>query len=238
MQQKTKAIVISSIKYSDTSLIVTCYTEESGIKTYLLKGILTSKKGKLKKAFFQPLTQLEIVANHNNKGHLNSIKEARVIHHYKTLHIDISKQSISLFLSEILNSCLGEEEANKTLYSYLENAFIWLDSNDKIANFHLLFLLNLTKYLGFYPDFEKNEPYFDLVEGKFSKKPTSPIYIQSPKIKAFKVLLGTNFDTLPKVSFSSIQRQETLEFLIQYIGLHLQTFKTPKSLLILQELFK
>jgi len=238
MQQKTKAIVISSIKYADTSLIVNCYTEECGIKSYLLKGILTSKKGKIKKAFFQALTQLEIVANHNNKGHLNSIKEARVLHHYKTLHTTITKQSISLFLSEILNSCLREEETNKALYHYLENAFIWLDTHDTVSNFHLLFLVHLTKYLGFYPEEKNNLAYFDLVEGNFVKQPVSNFYIQEPLISHFKTLLGTNFDSLPNVSFNNLQRQELITFLIQYISLHLQTFKMPKSLLILQELFK
>ena len=238
MQQKTKAIVISSLKYADTSLIVNCYTEECGIRSYLLKGILTSKRGKLKKAFFQPLTQLEIEAIHNNKGHLNSIKEARILHPYKTLHTDIIKQSISLFLSEILNSSLKEEEANKNLYQFLETTFIWLDTNDKIANFHLLFLIHLTKYLGFYPDINFDMPYFDLIEGKFTQKPSSNYFIQSPLIIQFKTLLGTNFDVLPNVSLTSLQRQEILEFLIQYISLHLQTFRTPKSLLILQELFR
>lgn len=237
MQQKTKAIVISSLKYADTSLIVSCYTEEYGIKTYLLKGILTSKKGKIKKALFQPLTQLEIIANHNNKGHLNSIKDAQIFYHYKTLHSSIIKQSINLFLSEILASCLREEETNKTLYHFLETAFIWLDTNDKSANFHLLFLVKLTKYLGFYPEVKNNMPYFDLVEGSFTLRPTSNIYIQEPLINHFKTLLGIKFDALPDVHFNKKQRQELVEFLIQYISLHLHAFKTPKSLMILHELF-
>jgi len=238
MLQKTKAIVIKSIKYADTSLIVTCYTKEFGIKTYMLKGILTAKKGNHKKAYFQSLTQLDIVAYHNNKGNLNSIKEAQISYFYQTVHTNFVKQTLIIFLSEVLLSVLKEEETNVSLFSYLENALIWLDTHDKIANFHLLFLLNLTKYLGFYPENNIQDAYFDLLEGKFMAKPSSNYYINKPQITHFKTLLGINFDDLPNMNLTAVQRQELLDLLIRYISLHLQTFKTPKSLPILQELFK
>ncbi len=238
MLQQTKAIVINAIKYGDSSLICTCYTEKSGIKTYLLKGILKSKKGKLSKALFQPLTQLNLIANHNNKGHLNSLKEAQVIHHYSSLQTDIIKQSIGMFISEILHSLLREEEANTGLYQFLETSLIWLDTHTKVSNFHLLFLLNLTKYLGFYPDTILETKYFDLAEGKFVRQPLSNFYIQAPEINYLKTLLGTNFDALPNIVFNASQRQEILGVLIQYIGLHLQTFRNPKSLAILHKLFE
>ena len=101
---------------------------------------------------------MQSIANHNTKNALNSIKEVQVINAYKTIHSDIIKQSVVFFLSEILSSSIQEEEQNKILYSYLETAFVWLDVHDKIANFHLLFLLNLTGFLGFYPDMsQKNK---------------------------------------------------------------------------------
>lgn len=237
MLQKTKAIVIKSIKYSDSSLIVNCYTQEYGIKTYMLKGILKSKKGSLKKAYFQPLSMLDLVAYHNNKGNLNSLKEAQITHFHQTLHTDVVKQSLALFLSEVLNSVLKEEESNQTLFTYIETALIWLDTHDKIANFHLFFLLNLTKYLGFYPETSTQTNYFDMLEGKFVNT-TCKYCITSPQITSFKTLLGTNFDNLANIQFTSLQRQELLALLIKYISLHLQTFKTPKSLIVLQELFK
>jgi len=238
MLQKTKALVIKSIKYSDTSLIVNCYTKEYGIKTYMIKGVLKSKKGNLKKAYFQPLTHLRIVAYHNNKGNLNSLKEAQINYFYQTVHTNIVKQSLAMFLSDVLNSVLQEEESNPALYDYLETALIWLDTHDEIANFHLFFLLNLTKYLGFYPENIIQEEYFDMMEGKFVKTPISNYYIKKPQIESFKTLLGTNFDKLSDINLSGIQRQELLDLLIQYISLHLHTFKTPKSLSILKELFK
>ena len=139
----TKAIVLSTLKYSDSSLIVKCYTQDEGLKSYLIRGVLKAKKGGIKIAYFQPLTQLNINANHSNKGTLNSIKEVQVSYSYKTIYKDIIKQSVVLFLSEVLSYSIKEEEKNKALYEYIETGLIWLDIHDKIANFHLLFLLNL-----------------------------------------------------------------------------------------------
>ena len=144
MIETTKAIVINSIKYGDTSLIATCYTENCGLKSYMLKGVLKAKKAKIKTAYFQPLMQLNLTANHNNKGSLNSIREIEVVNFYHSIYSDIKKQSIALFLSEILYYTIKEEEQNASLFMYLETSLLWLDTHEVVSNFHLLFLLNLS----------------------------------------------------------------------------------------------
>ena len=234
----TKAIVLSSLKYGDTSLIVKCYTEEEGVKSYLVRGVLKPKKTGIKAAYFQPLTQLKIVANHNTKNTLNSIKEVQVIQPYRTIHTDIIKQSVVFFLSEILSNSIQEEEQNKTLYSYLETAFIWLDVHDKIANFHLLFLLNLTGFLGFYPDMShQNKQGFNLLEGGFSDELQNKNVIHKNDFYQFKKLLGINFDGIENVSYSKEERQLVLQMIIEYFGLHLGSFRKPKSLKVLETVF-
>jgi len=234
----TKAIVLNSIKYGDNNLIVRCYTENEGTKSYLLRGILSSKKGKLKSAYFQPLTQLKITANHNNKGLLNSIKEVEIINHYKTIFTNITKQSIVFFLSEILTFSIQEEEENKGLYEYIEASLIWLDTHQKTTNFHLLFLLNLTKYLGFYPEAKLSYlDYFDLQEGQFLKYQPKFNFISGTDLVAFKKILGINFEALDKVEFNAKSRQQVLSILIQYFELHLSGFRKPKSLEVLKAIF-
>lgn len=234
----TKAIVLSAIKYGDTSLIVKCYTEEEGVKTYLIRGVLKPKKKGIKVAYFQPLTQLKMVANHNSKNTLNAIKEVQVNHPYKTIHSDIVKQSMVLFLSEVLSSSIQEEEQNKTLYAYLETAFIWLDTHDKIVNFHLLFLLNLTGFLGFYPDLsEKDKIGFNLLEGNFSDSTQDKNVIYRNDFYQFKKLLGINFNRLETVTYSKDERQLVLQVIIKYYALHLDSFRNPKSLQILETVF-
>lgn len=238
MQVTTKAIVLSSLKYGDTSLIVKAFTASSGVKSYMLKGVLASKKGKLRPAYFLPLMQLEIVASHKDKGTLESIREVRVHYPYKSLHTQITKNALTLFLSEMLASSIYEEEENKPLYHYLEASLQWLDMHDKVSNFHLYFLLSLTKYLGFYPDTtEMTFDYFDLLEGRFVAAPTLNPMITGENLMCFKTFLGTNFEAIDKIKMKKGNRQQLLQTLVLYFELHLQGFRKPKSLAILNEVF-
>ena len=237
MIETTKAIVINSIKYGDTSLIVTCFTEQCGLKTYLLKGVLKSKKSKVKTAYFQPLSLVNITANHNTKGALNSIRDVQISHFYQSIYTNIKKQSIALFLAEILHFSIKEEEQNKTLFSYLETSFLWLDTHEKTTNFHLLFLLNLTKFLGFYPELnDVNKSYFNLLEGNFTNQKVFHS-VSGENLIQFRKLLGINFDAIDQVDFSASNRQAVLSTLIQYFELHLSGFRKPKSLEVLKTIF-
>lgn len=238
MQVTTKAIIFTSLKYGDTSLIVKAFTASDGLKSYLLKGILASKKGKLKTAYFQPLTQLEIVAIHKNKGTLERIREAKVSCHYQSLHMGIAKNAMTLFLAEMLGNSIYEEESNEGLFEFLEASLQWLDNHDDISNFHLLFLIRLTKYLGFYPDTNNSEgAYFDLLEGEFTNRPSLNPVLTDGNLIYFKKVLGINFDEIHTVKMSKINRQELLKSLVLYYELHLQGFRKPKSLAVLNEVF-
>ncbi len=238
MQVTTKAIVLSYLKYGDTSLIVKAFTISDGLKSYLLKGVLSAKKGKLKTAYFQPLMQLELVANHRNKGTLESIREAKVSYHYQSLHTQVAKNAVTLFLAEMLVNSIHEEEKNTLLFNYVETALQWLDMNDEVANFHVCFLMVLTKYLGFYPDTSnQNALYFDLLEGEFVFKPSLNPLLSGENLVLFKKILGINFDTIHTVKMRKTDRQELLKSIVLYYELHLQGFRKPKSLAILNEVF-
>jgi len=242
---KTKAIVLTSIKYRDADLIVKCYTEE-GLKTYLIKRIFKSKTKRLGSkskqiniAYFQPLTQINLTANHNNKGNLNSIREVGISYLYQSLATDILKQSIALFLAEVLSFTLKEEEKNEILFQYLETSLIWLDNHSHTANFHLLFLLHLSKYLGFYPEVKDLKPhYFDLSEGIFTNNKPLTDYVSGEKLILFKSLFGINFDTIERLQLSAKTRIILLEIILHYYKLHIPGFKTPKSLNVLKNVFE
>lgn len=238
MQITTKAIILTSLKYGDTSLIVKAFTASDGLKSYLLRGVLASKKGKLKSAYFQPLTQLEIVANHRNKGNLESIKEVRISHPYQTVHNDVGKNAMTLFLAEMLANSIHEEESNQGLFEFLEASLQWLDTHEEIANFHSYFLIRLTKYLGFYPDIYRIEAScFDLLEGEFTDTPSLNPILTGENLKYFKTFLGINFDTIHSIKMNKSNRQELLKSLVLYYELHLQGFRKPRSLAVLNEVF-
>lgn len=239
MLVKTKGIVISSLKYGEADLIVKCFTQSSGLKSYLLRNVLKSRKGNLRPSLFQPLTHLDLEANHKDKGSLERLREAKVTYHFKSLHTDIVKSSIVLFLSEVLRSSIQEEEQNEALFQFLEYTTIWLDTSTEIANFHLLFLLNLTQHLGFYPDASsKNLPFFNLLEGTFETTALNFNCHDDARISLLKTLLGTNFDALSRIKLNQNERSAFLHLMLQYYEVHLHGFKQPLSLAVLNTIFQ
>jgi DNA repair protein RecO (recombination protein O) len=237
MLEKTKALVLRSIKYSESSLITTFYTELFGLKTYLLRGVQKSKKGSLRPAYFQPLMQLHIAINPHKKGSLYSLKEASVAHYYQTIYTDVKKNTIVLFLSEVLGQVIKEETPDLELFEYLENAFLWFDHHEGIANFHLLFLINLTKFLGFYPSLvAQDHPYFDLLEGKFTSQ-LSNYTLANQELALFKKLLSVGFNELQLIKLDVIARRALLQILMTYYQLHIEGFTNPRSIKVLSALF-
>ena len=235
---QTKAIIISALKYGEADLIVKAYTLSDGLCTYMLKGVLKSKKGKFKASMFQSLTQLEIIANHRGGGKLEYLKEAKVVSNYHSLHTHPVKLTIVLFLAEMLRNVIHEEEANERLFHYLEYSFQFLDSAEKYASFHLLFLLNLTKYLGFQPEKGIEDlPVFNLLDGVFQEIPTNDYCLEGKNVDLLKILLGTDFDDLQQIKLNKTSRNEFLKMLFLYYELHIEGFRKPKSLSVLNEIF-
>ena len=238
MSASEKAIVLSKIKYRDNDLIVNCYTQHRGLSSYLIRGAFKSKRsGSI--AYYQLLSQIEIVETYKPNQSLHYIKEVKSSFIYNTLHTNIIKSSIVLFLSEVLANVLKEEEQNNLLFDDLETALQWLDSEPNYANFHLLFLLKLTKYLGFYPDTDHVETgVFNLQSGYFEPSKTHIYAVSAENNTLLKELLGMNFDALNTVKLQAEQRQAFLNMLMQYYELHLGYFRKPKSLQIFNQVFR
>ena len=232
------AIVIHSLRYSEADLIVSLFTKTSGLRSYLLRGVLKSKRGKVRASLFQPLTLLEIEAFHKDKGTLEKIKEAKLKTVYKTLHTDFVKSSLVFFISEVLKNAIKEEEANTGLFEYLETALVWLDEHETIGNFHIVFLTKLTQYLGFYPDVSVNKAiYFNMQDGVFQHNTSNAYCVSGQHITEFKLFLGTTFDASMDIKLSKAMRSDILAMLLVYFELHLHGFKKPKSLSVLNEIF-
>ena len=238
MLTKTNAIVLSKFKYRDNDLIVKCYTSQRGVVSYLLPGVLKSTKGSARTAYFQPLSQLQIEENYKSNQSLQFIKDVKLNVVYRSLHTNVVKGSIVMFLSEVLSSVLKEEEENESLYKYLEASFTLLDHEQEYSNFHLLFLLNLTQYLGFYPDASNLEkPFFNLNSGAFEVRSTNLYTISNENLVVLKQMLGINFDALHSIKLNSKQRHSFLNMLLFYYELHLGDFKKPKSLAVFNQIF-
>ncbi|RSK41679.1 DNA repair protein RecO [Mangrovimonas spongiae] len=237
MQASTRAIVLSKIKYRDSDLIVKCYTETFGTVSYLIRGVFKSRKGHQKAAYFQLLSQLQLEVVHKNTASLQAVRDIKIDHAYSSIHTNVLKSSIVMFLSEILSQVLKEEEKNTTLYGFLEHAILWLDTEHKFSNFHLYFLLKLTKHLGFYPDTTNlSANYFNLEEGEFQDNPNK-FAISGDSLTILKSMLGIGFDALNSIKINALQRQDFLKMLIMYYEFHIESFKKPKSLSVLNQVF-
>jgi len=238
MLVKSNAIVLSKLKYRDNDLIVKCYTKQRGIVSYLIRGALKPQKGSSKSVYFQPLSQLLIEEQFKANHSLQNIREVKLEYLYKTLHTDLLKSAIVMFLSEVLSSVLKEEEQNEQLYQYIESSLQWLDHETKFSNFHLLFLVNLTRYLGFYPDNQNMEfGYFNISNGLFESNKDEIYSISGENLTILKQLLGISFEELNTIKLNSKQRQSFVNMILLYFELHLGDFKKPKSLQIFNQVF-
>lgn len=237
MLVKTKAIVLQTLKYNEKSLIVKCFTQTDGMKTYFVPSAYASKKKQQKIAYFQPLNILEIEANHKNKGTLEHFKEIKLALPFYTISSDVIKSTIILFLSEVLAAAIREEEQNEALFEFIEVAMEWLDTHESVANFHLVFLVEITKYLGVFPDnSEDHFDFFDVKQGQFVSQ-QSLESLPAYESLLFKNLLKLRFDS-PKNIFNYQDRQALLKVLLDYYAYHLDGFRRPKSLDVLKEVFE
>lgn len=236
MLLSSEAIVLSKIRYKDKDVIVKCYTKQLGVLSYLVKNAF-SKKTKISIAYFQELSLLNIETNFSDKRSLQYIKEISVSTSFETLHTNILKSTVVMFLSEILNQILKEEEPNANLFTFIKTALLIFDKEESFANFHIIFLLEITKYLGFYPDISNSDyNYFNLEEGKFQNN-TAKHTIEGENLTLLKQALGIKFDAFSTIKWSKSQRQELLNMILVYFQLHLGDFKKPKSLAVLNQVF-
>lgn len=239
MQQKTRGIILHSLKYSDSASIITIYTEHFGRASYMVHGI-NKKKSICRPALLQPLSLVDLNVSHTPGKELNSIKELQMAYTFTGIPYNPVKNAVALFISEILFKTLRQTEPDENLFAYLENSIQQLDcSEDGIANFHLVFLLKLTRYLGFEPNSDENSyRYFDLMNGVFQyEKPLHMHYLASQDAMDFAAVLHTDFRNMETLAFSRQKRIKLLEGLVEYYRLHIPEFHGLHSLTILQHLF-
>ncbi|WCM41351.1 DNA repair protein RecO [Flavobacterium sp. CBA20B-1] len=236
MLVKTEAIVLNALRYQEKSLVVKCFTQFFGLKTYFIRNAFSAKSKNLNSAYFQPLNQLHIDAVHKNKASLEYIKELKLMYPYQTISVEFYKNSVSIFLAEVLSHSIKDDQPNNELFLFLKTALIWFDEHPFTADFHLWFLLNITKYLGFFPDdSDKRSIYFNPHEGSFTMHYT-PNCFNETETALFRNLLQMTLSH-NKSSFTNDQRRTALKLLITYYEIHIAGFKQVKSVEILSELF-
>jgi len=237
---RSRAIVLHQIKYSETSIILKIYTEKDGLLSFIVKGV-RGKRGKFRSAQFQVLNLLEINYKEAKKSRLRHIIDLKISEPFTELLFNPVKRSIAMFISELIQHCIKEEEPNPELFNFLHSYVHWLDLNQgNCSHFHLLFMMKLTKHLGFYPMTEDRYQgnYFDLQQGGFSiQKPLHAYYIDSKVLKAWVELIDCKLEALDSLNFSNELKRSLLKALIAYYKLHLIHFKELNSHRVLHAVF-
>jgi DNA repair protein RecO (recombination protein O) len=245
MTHKTKGIVLRTIKYGETSLVVTIYTELFGVQTYMVNAIRTTKRSGNKAAMFQPAAILEMEVYHNDQRSMQRIKEYNWAFLYRHILSEVVKNSIALYLVELLFKTLKQPEANSNLFYFCEDALMQLDAAEKniSANFALFFSLHLADFFGFKINGSNigntgaENLYLDLREGEFvARQPTHPDFIHGDHAAVTAELLKIRLPAeLDQLKLNQQTRRELLMKFHDYYALHIHDFGQMKTLQVLHE---
>ena len=238
MLHKTRGIVLKTTDYGESSVIVQVFTEKLGLQSYIINGV-KKPKAKISSNMLQPLHLLDMVVYHKAAGNVQRVSELKTSPVLLTIPYDVIKSSMAMFLNEVLYKSIRQQTADENLFDFVFSAIEWLDHQTVgLANFHLLFLLQLTRYLGFYPDrYHANEAdYFDLKNGVFVKyKPDTFSYLSPPHTQNFGKLLQCSFENLPALKLANDERRYLIAKLLEYYALHIESFGNINSHEILEE---
>lgn len=239
---KTKGIVLRAVKYGETSLIVSIYTEAFGIQSYIINGVRkASKKGTGKANLFQPASILDLVVYHNEMRQLNRVREFKWAYLYQHVFFDVRKNAVALFMIELLQKCLKQPEPNESLFSFIEDAFIHLDEapEDVVANYPLFFSLHLMVFVGIRMDdnYSADNEVLDMVEGAFQADvPEHPYYLEGQAAYITSQLLKVMQPSeLKQLALNQSMRRRLLQAYQEFYALHIADFGIMKSLPVLQE---
>jgi len=239
MLESTRGIVFSTTEYGETSLIARIYTEQFGLQSYII-GSVRKKHAKTHSGIFQPLTPVELLAYHKKRPAVQRIKEIRPDPLLTGIPFSMTKSSMILFLDEILIKSIREEEANPGLFEFLYKSIEWLDGViDPNPDFHLIFLLRLTRYLGFAPtpSFDEDKTFFDFREGSFlTGPPDHPNYISGKWPALFARLMDAKYAAASPLTVE--ERKQLLIYVLEFYQLHIEGFGNIKSYKVLEQVWE
>ncbi len=240
MFEKSRAIVLYTIKYTDSSSIAHFYTEKFGRLSVMVRHS-KSKKSVSKKSILQPLFLLNVNLQHKQNREVQQCKELVNTPVFQDIPFNIIKSSIALFLAEFLSKVLKEEETNPALFEFLSSSIQLFDqSSTGLANFHIVFLYELSKFLGFYPDnnFSATNCYFNLRDGYYSKfKESDELSLSKSLSEQLSLVSKAGFQLMDNIKLSRTERTALLKALMSYYRYHLPEIGKVKSLEVLNQVF-
>ena len=239
MESKTRGIVLRTVKINDNKLIVDFLSREEGRLSAVWK-ITTSRTSKVRRQYFQPMTILNVNLERSPRQHMSRIKEAQIAIPYSSISLDGDKMAITFFLAEFMNYATRSMHTDALLYDFVEQSLTWLDASNKgIANFHLMFMVRMSLFLGFQPDMStyKEGALFDLREGVFcTTAPLHSDFLNAEDAKKMQILMRMSPSNLHLFPLSRNERNRIIDITLMYYRLHIPQFGEMKTLEVLREL--
>lgn len=234
-------VVLRKVKFSDTKMIVDLFTLGHGRQSFVAT-ISHSGHSKSQMAVWSPLSMVELNADIRPNGQLPKPKNIRLYNIYSDIPYNPLKSTIALFLSEFLSASLKDESVNVPLYRFLETSLQWFDQMDEsssIANFHLIFMLRLSRFIGIMPNSDESDfKYFDLMSATFtSSRPSHTYFLSQEESRVLPLLLRLDYSTMYLLRLTRTERARCLDAILTYYRLHIPSFPELKSTKVLHEVF-
>lgn len=239
MLGKTKGIVLRRVKYGESSLIVSVFTERFGLQSYMIKGALGGKQRTKKAVLFFPSSLLDMVVYHNDQKNLQAVKESRPLHFFEHLGADVLKNGVAVFAIEVLTQLLVTGDIQESLFQFTEQFLIQLDraGSGHIANFPLFFLIRSGLFSGYHLSgrFSEETPFVHIREGRFAAaEPDFPPFIEKENAKQMDLLSrAATIEEVQHIRLSNTQRRKILDYFLQFYQFHLPHFRDLKSVAVL-----
>lgn len=241
MRSTTRAIVLHTTPYSETSLIVKAFAEQSGAVSLIVSGV-KGGRGRMHSNLFQPLSLLELTLSGRHGATMQRITDASFSPPFTTMHNDVVKSTIALFLAEVMYRSIREEAPNPTLFGFIHRAVQILDliapGSPGLARFHLHFMIQMTRHLGFFPhgEYKSGQSLFDMQEGTFTTAvPRHPEWMEVAQSQILYRMMTGSFDDLQPLSIPKALAKSLLHSLARYFELHVTQGHPIVSYKVLEE---
>ena len=240
MLLKTQGIVLAINKYNDRFSMTQVFTSDYGRITYLLP-ISKSKKSKINRAIFFPLSVVDLEVEHFPLRQIHRLKEAQRQFPIYSINVNPVKVSIAFFLSEFLSKVLQDTTENRIIFSFLKESITTLEGKEKgLSNFHIAFMFLLAQFLGITPYLENYGKgfYFDLMNGEFKpNRPLHPHFLKPQQSEFLNTLKRINYNNMHRFQLSQNNRNSIINHMLDYYRIHVYDFPEIKSLEVLRELY-
>ena len=241
MTEKRHCIILRTVKYGDSQLIVDMLTPDAG-RVSAVWRMPRGAKGRGGRNAFQPLSVCDVIVERTRSSRLPLIKEVHIASPYATICTDPVKISVAFFIAEFLSQVSRAEQADAKMYDFIENTLLWYDLTDAgTANFHIMFLVRVSRFLGFYPNMESYSRgcVFDMRAAEFcSYVPPHKDFLSAAEAERLGMLMRMTPANMHYFRFSRDERNRIVETMLRFYALHVPGFKEMKSWEVLRSIFR